>query len=193
MTGKDLFETVTLMGFAKTLEHNEDYFFRAANLSLSRICRSFPLLGKLTLCPKAQETLDVALIKNDFLGFPASFVEGKEDKGGRSRPLLLTEGVDFSVRDSALCFLRDTGAPVTVYYIRRARELTRDNLEEPLDVHPMAESLLPLLSASYLWLDDRGELATQYLTLYHKESEELRRLLYRHGNIKIKTNGWDRS
>ena len=71
MTGKDLFETVTLMGFAKTLEHNEDYFFRAANLSLSRICRSFPLFGKLTLHPKAHETHDVALIKTDFLGFPA--------------------------------------------------------------------------------------------------------------------------
>ena len=193
MTGKDLFETVTLMGFAKTLEHNEDYFFRAANLSLSRICRAFPLLGKLTLHPKERETHDVALIKNDFLGFPASFVEGEENIGGRKRPLLFTEGVDFLVRGSALYFLRDTGAPVTVYYIRRARELTRDNLDEPLDVHPMAESLLPLLSASYLWLDDRGELATQYLTLYHRESEELRRLLYRHGSVKISTNGWDKA
>lgn len=194
MTGKDLLETVTLMGFAKTLEHNEDYFFRAANLSLSRICRSFALLGKFTLFPKADESYDVALQKDDFLGFPASFLQRDADTGGRTRPLFLSEGVDFCVRGSTIFFLRDTDTPVTVYYIRRARTLTRDSLDEPLDVHPMAESLLPLLCASYLWLDDRGELATQYLTLYHREAEELKRLLYRHGSIRIaSSNGWDRT
>ena len=192
MTGKDLLETVTLMGFARTLEHNEEYFFRAANLSLSRICRSFALLGSITLTPKAHETHDVALYTDDFLGFPASFIQRNEDQGGRLRPLLLTEGIDFSVRGSALCFLRDTG-PVTVHYLRRPKELSRDSLEEALDVHPMAESLLPLLCASYLWLDDRGELATQYLTLYHRECEELKRSLYRHGSVSISTNGWDQT
>ena len=194
MTGKDLLETVTLMGFAKTLEHNEDYFFRAANLSLSRICRSFPLLGKLTLSPKANDSCDVALYTNDFLGFPASFLQRETETGGRTRPLFLTEGKDGCVRGSTLCFLRDVGFPITVYYIRRARTLSLDTMEEPLDVHPMAESLLPLLCASYLWLDDRGELATQYLTLYMREAEELRRLLYRHGSIHItSSNGWDKT
>lgn len=194
MTGKDLLETVTLMGFAKTLEHNEEYFFRAANLSLSRICRSFALLGRLSVSLKANETYDVALQADDFLGFPASPLEKEAEIGGRTRPLFLTEGVDFTVRGSTLCFLRDIGSPVTVHYIRRARTLTRDTLDEPLDVHPMAESLLPLLCASYLWLDDRGELATQYLALYHTEAEELKRLLYRHGGIHIASgNGWDRT
>ena len=193
MTGKDLLETVTLMGFAKTLEHNEEYFFRAANLSLSRICRSFPLFGAISLAPKANEAYDLSLYADDFLGFPSSCVQKEEGEGGRTRPLFLTEGVDFLVRGSALYFLRDIPSSVTVHYIRRARELSRDTQEAPLDVHPMAESLLPLLCASYLWLDDRGELATQYLTLYHREAEELKRLLYRHGGVEIKTNGWDHS
>lgn len=192
MTGKDLWETVTLMGFAKTLEHNEAYFFRAANLSLSRICRSFPLFGKLSLNPKSGEVYDLASLADDFLGFPAAPLEKEERERGRSRPLFLNEGRDFTIKGSSLCFLRDTDTPVTLYYIRRARELTVDDLDAPLDVHPMAESLLPLLCASYLWLDDRGDLATQYLSLYHTESTELKRLLYRHGGIHISSNGWDK-
>ena len=43
MTGKELHETVAQMGFAQTLEDGERYFYRAVNLSLSRICRLFPL------------------------------------------------------------------------------------------------------------------------------------------------------
>lgn len=192
MTGKDLLETVTLMGFAKTLEHNEEYFFRAANLSLSRICRSFPLFGEIILSPKANESYDIATLTDDFLGFPASFLSERQGNGGYICPLFLTEGRDFTVKGSTVLFLRDTDAPITLHYIRRAHTLTVDNVDAALDIHPIAESLLPLLTASYLWLDDRGDLATQYLTLYRSESEELKKLLYRHGGIHITSNGWDR-
>ena len=191
MTGKDLLETVTLMGFAKTLEHNEEYFFRAANLSLSRICRSFPLFGEITLSPKENEEYDVASLTDDFLGFPAAFLTERTENRGRLRPLILTEGRDFTVRNSAVRFLRDFDVPITLHYVRRAHMLSMDTLDKPLDVHPMAESLLPLLTASYLWLDDRGDLATQYLSLYRAEAEELKRHMYRHGGIHIVTNGWD--
>lgn len=192
MTGKELLQTVAQMGFARCLEDNESYFYRAVNLSLSRICRLFPLLGSLSATAHAGEKLNVAEKDAAFLCFPASPIFG-EVSFQMGKGMLFREGCDYLIRDKSLFFLRDLGN-IEVYYVRRAQELTRDNAEENIDVHPAAESLLPLLVASYLWLDDNGELATHYLKLYHTEAEELRRLLYRHGSVEIlSTNGWDKS
>ncbi len=192
MTGKELLETVAQMGFAQTLEDGERYFYRAANLSLSRVCRLFPLIGSLRLEAGEGDSIDITEADGAFLGFPASPILG-EATGERRQATLLAEGRDYLIRESRVLFLRDAGT-VTVYYLRRAREVNEDTAEEPLDIHPAAESLLPLLVASYLWLDDRGELATHYLKLYHTEAEELRRLLYRHGPAQlVSTNGWDKS
>ena len=191
MTGKELHETVAQMGFAQTLEDGERYFNRAVNLSLSRICRLFPLFASFPLDAREGEGIRLAEVDGAFLGFPASPIFG-EALGGRGATLL-TEGRDYLIRGDHVRFLKNAGR-VTVYYLRRPREANADNAEEALDIEPVAESLLPLLVASYLWLDDRGELATHYLKLYQAESEELRRLHYRHGTVKItSTNGWDRS
>lgn len=190
MTGKELHETVAQMGFAQTLEDGERYFYRAVNLSLSRICRLFPLFSSLSLDAREGDGVDVRERDGAFLGFPASPILG-EALGGRGASLL-SEGRDYLIRGSRIHFLTNVGR-VTVYYLRRPREASVDNAEEALDIEPAAESLLPLLTASYLWLDDRGELATHYLKLYQAESEELRRLHYRHGTVRIVSNGWDKS
>ena len=189
MTGIELLDTVAQMGFAKTLEDGEAYFYRAVNLSLSRICRLFPLIGSMRLSVRANERVDFSEKDNAFLGFPASPILGEASEGGESA--LLSEGRDYWIRGSTVLFLR-VPREVTVYYLRRPRPLTVDEREKELDIHPAAESLLPLLVASYLWLDDRGELATHYLKLYGIEAEELRRNLYRHGSIHLSAgNGWD--
>ena len=191
MTGKELHETVAQMGFAQTLEDGERYFYRAVNLSLSRICRLFPLLTSLSLDAREGDSVDLAEKDGAFLGFPASPIFG-EALGGRGATLL-AEGRDYLIRAGRIHFLKSVGR-VTVYYLRRPREASADNAEKALDIDPAAESLLPLLVASYLWLDDRGELATHYLKLYQAESEELCRLHYRHGTVEIiSTNGWDKS
>jgi len=185
-------ETVCQMGFANTLAHNEPYFYRAANLSLSRICRSFPLWGKLSLSPNVGEEYDIAELADDFIGFSASPIFGEAPSEGKSGTLFLYEGRDYVIKGSKILFLK--GGNVKIYYLRRARVLTEDNTEDALDIHPAAESLLPLLTASYLWLDDRGELATHYLTLYRTEAAELLRTLHHHGSVQIGiTNGWDKS
>ena len=189
MTGKELLETVAQMGFAKTLEDGEAYFYRAVNLSLSRICRLFPLMGSIRLSVSGQTSVVLTEKDDAFLGFPASPILG--EASGREESALLCEGRDYLIRGNTVLFLRDVGN-VTIYYLRRARTVTVDKKEESIDVHPAAESLLPLLVASYLWLDDRGELATHYLKLYQTEADELRRNLYRHGSIRLcAPNGWD--
>ena len=191
MTGNELLDTVCRMGFANALEEGKPYFYRAANLSLSRICRSFPLSGSITLCPKAGEECNVAKEADDFIGFPASPIFGEAVTGKANGTFFLREGRDYLIDESSVSFFKDAGT-VRIRYLRRAKELTADNMDAPLDIHPAAETLLPLLTASYLWLDDRGDLATHYLALYHTESRELLASLHRHAPLRAETNGWDK-
>lgn len=188
MTGKELYTMVAQMGFAKTLEDNALYFYRAANLSLARIIRRFPLISEYTLPAlggQHTEMLDLECLTDDFGGFPreVAFISGEP----------LREGRDFRTLNGKIFFTRTLTGSVTVRYLHRPREITPDNAEEKIDLPPYAESLLPPLTASYLWLDDRGELATHYLSLYHAEAEALSRCLNRHGGAGIRTvDNWDR-
>lgn len=190
MTGNELYTTVAEMGFSRTLEDGEAYFFRAVNLSLARIARQFPLTVSVdyTVTPSLSyyTPLAVAEDREDFSSFP-------------SHPLsrdgaLLREGRDYLVENGTLRIAREACGTLTVKYLRRPTPVTRDNMEQPLDVAPYAESLLPLLAASYLWLDDRGDLATHYLSLYRTEAEELKASLHRHGGAAVACgNGWDKT
>ena len=188
MTGKELYTTVSQMGFARTLDENEPYFYRAANLSLSRITRRFPLLSS---CPlpyvdgRHTAKYEMDDLVSDFVSFPREplFLDG----------VPLTEGRHFRIEDGCIYLARDVVGVPTVRYFRRARPITPDEAEEEIDIPPYAESLLPTLTASYLWLDDRGELATHYLALYRTEAEELARALNRHGGARvISRNGWEK-
>lgn len=188
MTGKELYITVAQMGFARTLEENEPYFFRAANLSLARIARRFPVIAHYPLSNVdglKTAHFDISLLVSDFAGFPreAVFREGE--------PLI--EGRDYRIDGSTVFLARGLCGSFTLRYLHRPRAVTPDNLDEAVDLPPYAESLLPPLCASYLWLDDRGELATHYLSLYRTEAEELARTLNRHGGAALSfRNGWDK-
>ena len=188
MTGKELYTTVAQMGFARTLDTGEAYFYRAANLSLARISRRFPVIAHLPLPYVSGEktaVFDIASLTEDFAGFPREvlFSEGTP----------LTEGRDFRIENGVLSIARGIAGSFTVRYLHRPRRITPDTMEEEIDLPPYAESLLPPLCASYLWLDDRGELATHYLALYRTEAEELAAYLNRHGGVALSfRNGWDK-
>lgn len=55
---------------------------------------------------------------------------------------------------------------VRISYAAAPREIDLDNLDEELDVLPECEHLLSLLVASYVWLDDDGDRAQYYMSLY---------------------------
>lgn len=187
MTGKELYTTVAQMGFARTLEDNELYFYRAANLSIARIARRFPVISHyaVTVSGERTATFDLYELTRDFAGFPreAVFRDG----------VPLTEGREFRIENGTIFLLRGLAGDFTIRYLHAPRKLTPENGEEVIDLPPYAESLLPPLCASYLWLDDRGELATHYLALYRTEAEELAATLNRHGGAALSfRNGWDK-
>lgn len=188
MTGKELYTIVAQMGFARTLEENESYFYRAAELSIARIARRFPVIAHYALPVTDGETtacFDIGALVTDFAGFPREAVF--------SETVPLREGRDFRIEGSKIYLARGLAGAFTVRYLHKPRRLTPDTADEAVDLPPYAESLLPPLCASYLWLDDRGELATHYLSLFRTEAEELARTLNRHGGATVRSeNGWDR-
>ena len=186
MTGKELYITVAQMGFARTLEENEAYFYRAANLSVARIARRFPVVARYALPVADGEStmaVDVAAAVSDFAGFPRVAVVSETGP--------LTEGRDFRIENGTVYLARGLRGAFTVRYLHKPRAVTPENADKEIDLPPYAESLLPPLCASYLWLDDRGELATHYLNLFRTEAEELARALNRHGGAAVGTDGWD--
>jgi len=105
MTGKELYITVAQMGFARTLEENESYFYRAANLSLARIARRFPVIAHYplpTLDGGKTAVFDIGALCEDFAGFPreALFSEGAP----------LSEGRDYRIEGGSVLLPEDSRA-----------------------------------------------------------------------------------
>lgn len=188
MTGEDLYQAVAEMGFASSLEENENYFFRAANFALSKLAHSFFLMGETHLSYRATAEYytdyDLRALATDFRVLPddALSVEGMSLRFGR----------DYLFSNGVLRIARRKPCDIRVRYLRAPRPLTPDNMAEPLDVPKVAEHLTPMLVASMLWLEDRPELATHYLALYRTEADELRRTLRHHTADYRVENGWDR-
>ena len=189
MTGHELKTAVTEMGFARCLEENENYFFRVAGHALSTLARTFELSGEMlidyTPSHGYYNEYDLSSLAHDFRALPDGCisVDGKR----------LCEGRDYLTVNGRLRIAKRPPCTLCVRYLRAPRPLTPDNMEKELDVVPIAAHLPPLLVASYLWLEDRPELATHYLSLYRMEAEEIRREMRRHTASYLVENGWDKA
>lgn len=75
-------------------------------------------------------------------------------------------------------------------YYRAPTHITADNPEESIDISEEVAPLLPLLTASYLWLDDDSEKAQYYMALYRQSLATIMRYSLRSLDSKYKTNGW---
>ncbi len=75
-------------------------------------------------------------------------------------------------------------------YYRAPTHITADNPEQSIDISEEVAPLLPLLTASYLWLDDDSEKAQYYMALYRQSLATIMRYSLRSLDSKYKTNGW---
>lgn len=112
-------------------------------------------------------TYDVAKIVNDFLSFSSNPV--REEKGyGR-----LMGGYNLEDQ-SRLILPYDASGVYRVVYNRRPRSLVGTTSPSTdtsvIDLDEELASLLPLLTAAYLWLEDEEEKAQYYMALYRERS-----------------------
>lgn len=64
------------------------------------------------------------------------------------------------------------------------------SLNEDIDIPAECTELLPLIVASYIWLDDEPERAQYYLSLYKDGINGIRRFASRQVSPSYETNGW---
>ena len=82
-----------------------------------------------------------------------------------------------------------------VLYRRKPRELIYESFAEDdmteIDLDPELCSLLPILMASYLWLEDEPSMAQYYLALYRERAADIERRGDDLSSVTVKsTNGW---
>lgn len=131
-------------------------------------------------------TYDMTRLCSDFLTFSENPIELMGYK-------ILDQGYQIEGQSVLLLPYELTGV-VRVKYHRQVEKISYSaspgSDESVIDLDEELCTLLPLLIASYVWLDDDPEKAGQYYSLY---SERTKEILYRARNIKpsvYATNGW---
>ena len=79
---------------------------------------------------------------------------------------------------------------VLVSYYRTPTLPSGIDPDEKIDVPAECEQLLPLLVASYVWLEDSPDKAQYYLSLYRDGISTLRSFISRKGVSEYRTDGW---
>ena len=98
---------------------------------------------------------------------------------------------DAAVVGGNLLLPSDFGGKVYIDYVRRPKEICIDTPDEPIDVSGHLAMLLPLLVAAYVWLDDDGEKATYYMSLYRDAAAGMRASLHSSVDTRyVSENGW---
>ena len=109
---------------------------------------------------------DMCKLTDDFLAFSGPIRDGK----GRS-----IHGARF---EGSLVYLPEgASGEVVISYRRAPRAITGFDTSAIIDIPTEAMALLPLLTASYLWLDDDSAKAEYYMQLYQSEIASLRRYI----------------
>jgi hypothetical protein len=79
---------------------------------------------------------------------------------------------------------------VHIAYKRKPTLPAGTSQSEDIDVPEECAELLPLLVASYIWLDDEPERSQYYLSLYKDGINTLRRFAQRQVSASYESNGW---
>ena len=169
MTGRELYESVLALGFAKSLDEWEDGFLPMANLALRTVTNLFPPMGtvEVEVRPMGYSAkIDGALLVPRFRRYARV-------------PLLLDgeplrEGRDYRVSGGCLAVEPYfAGKTVTLRAECNAKKITADSMEAEVDCPEEACHLLPLLLASILWAREDEELSAGYYTRYRAAASEL--------------------
>jgi hypothetical protein len=185
MTLKTLFEDVLALGFEEYGEMSDAFIFaaRRANRTIALEC-GFSVRAILNVV-KTDTGCTVELIKgqgDSSAVYKESIPMGIAETEVRL-PLHITDYLIASAPPTTANGTQITGAficgevlnlpksfsgEVIIRYKRKPREISAD-LNESVDVPSIAEHLLPLLTAAYLWLDDSPDKAEYYMELYRIE------------------------
>ena len=176
MTIKELRDATASLGFENELESDEG-FFSAANRALYCANRIRPRSSELevfigkeenAVCDgqlngKPYKKIDLCAECHDFLRLmPSAVLYGAQ---------LLKEDEDFIIADAhTILLFADRAGTYRIRYYKRLRRIIGDDEGMELELDEDICQILPLLVASYVWLEDEEEKAEKYKSLFYAEA-----------------------
>ena len=179
MTLKELHDATAALGFEDELESSNG-FFAAANRAIYCANRIRPKTAELEIylpddAPsygdkeingKAYKRIDASRVCDNFLCFsPTAAFYGA---------IPLTEDKDFIITGKTTLLLAcEREGLYRIRYYQKLRRLTLDDEDMEIDLDEDICQILPLLVASYVWLEDEEEKADKYKSLFYSEAARL--------------------
>ena len=159
MTLNQLFNEVYALGFDAADELNESFIFsvnRALKMIFTELTPS--VRAKIFVDRDADKTIDLLKRIDNVMIITSAPLNslGQIIKGAYTDGYILTLPEDFS-------------GDVFIKYKPLPREFTLNDGESKIDVPPFASHLVPILTASFVFLDDDEEKADYYMTMYRHE------------------------
>ena len=131
---------------------------------------------------------DISTLVDDFLALDTSPVKINGDTSEINR--------NYDIENDRIVLLPyDESGLYKVIYRKKPQEITGEMLSKgdkhSVDLDEELCSLLPILVASYIWIDDEPEKAEYYLILYRERAVDFERRLSRTAPVNIKNvYGW---
>ncbi len=95
-----------------------------------------------------------------------------------------------TLRDGRLYIPRDYSGLIYLTYYRMPSVITEDDDNAIIDISNECSALLPLLTASFMWLDDDAAKAQYYMSLYRDAIANIKRFSVNQIDTAYLTNGW---
>ena len=178
MTIKELQTATAELGFEDTLD-SSSRFISAANRALYAANRIRPKDAWIEIKNGEGSDGETEIINGelfyaydiateDFLCFSPTPVI----KNGKP----LVEGRDFyRLGKSRLLFRADDEGIFRIRYYKKLRKIDLENEDDEVELDEDICQILPLLIASYVWLDDEEEKSALYRNLFFREAESIAR------------------
>lgn len=94
------------------------------------------------------------------------------------------------LRDGRISMPFEFTGDLYLTYYRLPKKVTAEDANTKIDVSDECAALLPLLTASFMWLDDDAAKAQYYMSLYRDAIANIKRFSTIRINTEYQTNGW---
>ncbi len=195
MTIKELHNATAALGFEDSLE-SADIFYAAANRALYCANRIRPKISELTLLLSDSSEPDRVINGRGYILYSEARMQG-DFMCYTPCPVLygayaLCEGKDYIILgDGDILISSDIIGDLRICYYRAPRKIKNDDEEAKIDLDEDICQILPLLVASYVWLEDETEKATVYKNLFYSEAREIEEFAKkRNGSLYSSDAGW---
>ena len=177
MTIKELHNATAALGFEDSLESAE-VFYAAANRALYCANRIRPKISELSLSVSDGQVpthtvngrgyilFSEARTRDDFMCYtPTPVLYGA---------ISMCEGRDYIILgDGDILISADIRGDIRICYYRAPRKMKNDDEDAKIDLDEDICQILPLLVASYVWMEDESEKAAIYKNLFYSEAREI--------------------